>query len=110
MALLFFSEQGSLSVHFLHYKTLKNPQIKDIIEKQNGRTHVPVSGMGLIFLVGFSRFSQNQNNKMAEPMSQYLAWGLRFCFLFSEVFAICWKSIKTLKKEKTKMCFFGVEF
>ena len=83
---LFFSEQGSLSVRFLHYKTLKNPQIKNIIKtkwpcpsichgvdtflvgfhgfcktkKQNGRTHVPVFGMGFCtFVFCFSRFLQS---------------------------------------------------
>ena len=54
-------------------------------KKQNGRTYVPVSGMGSVLLFFFVFwFSQvkpkKQKNKMAEPMPQCLAWGQYFCF------------------------------
>ena len=58
-------------------------------KNQNGRTYVPVSGMGPVLLVFLffwfveakpKKTKKNKKTKMAEPMSQYLAWGQYFCF------------------------------
>ena len=74
-------------------------------KKQNGRTYVPVSGMGsvllffLVFLVFPGKTKKTKKNKMAEPMSQCLAWGQYFWFFwFVEVFPG-----KTKKTKKNKM-------
>ena len=94
-------------------KNLEKP--KKTKKKQNGRTYVPVSGMGsvLLFFLVFSVFpgktkknkkktkwqnlcpsgyqniaktsrnpKKQKKNKMAEPMSQCLAWGQYFCFFW----------------------------
>ena len=58
------------------------------LKKQNGRTYVPVSGMGsvLLFFFVFLVFrGKTKKTKMAEPMSQCLAWGQSFFFWFFEV-------------------------
>ena len=54
-------------------------------KKQKGRTYVPVSGMGsvLLFFLFFLVFrGKTKKNKMAEPISQYLAWGQYFWFFW----------------------------
>ena len=73
-------------------------------KKQNGRTYVPVSGMGsvllfffLFFLVFPGKTKKTKKNKMAEPMSQCLACGQYFCF-----FCFFWFSQAKPKKTKKK--------
>ena len=79
-------------------------------KNQNGRTYVPVSGMGsvllfffVVFLVFPGKTKKTKKNKMAEPMSQCLAWGQYFCFfLFFLVFP--GKTKKTKKPKWQNLC------
>ena len=74
-------------------------------KKQNGRTYVPVSGMGsvlLVFLVFPGKTKKPKKNKMAEPMSQCLAWGQYFWFFGFFVFP--GKTKKTQKQKWQNLC------
>ena len=67
-------------------------------KNQNGRTYVPVSGMGsvLLFFLVFLVFpGKTKKTKMAEPMSQCLAWGQYFWFFW-------FSQVKPKKPKKTK--------